>query len=53
MKFLFAFDFDFTIIDDDSDHYVFKKLSLPLFNKVVICTLFYYLFITCTVFIKT
>jgi hypothetical protein len=26
-KFLCAFDFDFTVIDDDSDHWVFDKLS--------------------------
>lgn len=33
-RILFAFDFDFTMIDDDSDHYVFQQLSPSLFAKV-------------------
>jgi pyridoxal phosphate phosphatase PHOSPHO2 len=34
MKILFAFDFDNTIIDDDSDHFIVKELSRPLFDKL-------------------
>ena len=33
-SFLFVFDFDNTLIDDDSDHYVVKQLSPPLFEKL-------------------
>jgi pyridoxal phosphate phosphatase PHOSPHO2 len=34
MKILFAFDFDNTIIDDDSDHFIVKELSEPLFKRL-------------------
>ncbi|KAI8907323.1 phosphatase phospho-type [Gorgonomyces haynaldii] len=34
MKYLVALDFDFTVIDEDSDHYIFKQLSPPLFEKL-------------------
>jgi pyridoxal phosphate phosphatase PHOSPHO2 len=33
-RILFALDFDFTIIDEDSDHWVFKKLSPELFERM-------------------
>lgn len=33
---LFALDFDFTTIDEDSDHYIFEQLSPVLFKKATI-----------------
>jgi hypothetical protein len=35
---LVALDFDFTVIDDDSDHWVFDKLSPTLRQKVNVMT---------------
>ena len=34
MKILFAFDFDNTIIDDDSDHFIVKELAKPIYEKL-------------------
>lgn len=34
MKYLFALDFDFTTIDEDSDQYVFSQLSPALHEKM-------------------
>lgn len=34
MKYLVAFDFDMTVIDDDSDHYILKILAPELLDQV-------------------
>jgi pyridoxal phosphate phosphatase PHOSPHO2 len=38
-KYLFAFDFDHTLVDDDSDRFVFQQLSPKLLQKVVLLEL--------------
>jgi pyridoxal phosphate phosphatase PHOSPHO2 len=33
-RYLFALDFDFTVIDEDSDHYIIKVLAPDLMGKM-------------------